>query len=100
MVDLLANYGADKPKWVFLPLHAWEWVFALIFRGQRLSDDLAVGLAAHLALDHTNAAITHPFFYWMWFRMLNRFRARAPLIDPVRYARGSQWMKQGPLDWL
>jgi hypothetical protein len=100
MLDYFANRSAEKPTWVVLPLHAWEWVFALAARRRRASDALAVGLAAHLALDQTNWAITHPLFYWISFRVLNGFRARTPLIQPERYERGSRWMKQHPLEWL
>lgn len=100
IVDLFANRGADRPIWTILPLHAWEWVLALTLRHTRRADGLATGLAAHLALDHMNHAVTHPLFYWITFRALHRFRARAPLVDPERYARGSRWMKQTPLDWL
>jgi hypothetical protein len=100
LVDLLANRGTEKPQWVCLPLHAWEWVFALVARRSRQADGLAAGLAVHLALDQTNKAITHPLFYWISFRVLNGFRARHPLIDPVRYARYSGWMQQSPREWL
>lgn len=100
LVDLFANRSSKRPVWTILPLHAWEWVFALLLPRSSRADDLATGLAAHLALDQMNKAITHPLFYWITFRARHRFRARAPLVDPERYARGSDWMKQGPLDWL
>ncbi len=100
LLDLVVNRSFDRPVWIILPLHAWEWVFALVLRRNPTFDDFATGLAAHLALDQMNKAITHPLFYWITFRALHRFRARAPLIEPERYARGSQWMKQKPLDWL
>ena len=100
LVDLFANRATAQPRWIFLPLHAWEWVFALVLRRSRRSDGLAAGLAAHLALDQTNEAITHPLFYWISFRALHGFRARHPVIDPKRYARGAQWMKQPPSQWF
>ena len=100
LVDLAANRSSESPAWIVLPLHAWEWVIALVLRRSSGTDDLATGLAAHLALDQMNKAITHPLFYWITFRALHRFRARAPLVNPERYARGSGWMKQNPLDWL
>ena len=100
LVDYFANRAGERPTWIILPLHAWEWVFALLTRHTRGTDDLATGLAAHLALDQMNKAITHPLFYWISFRALHGFRPRAPLVDPERYARGSGWMKQTPREWL
>ncbi|MBV8713837.1 MAG: hypothetical protein JO020_27885 [Chloroflexi bacterium] len=97
LTDLFANRRAGRLAWVILPLHAWEWVLTLLARG---SHGFAAGLAAHLALDQLNTAITHPLFYWITFRALNRFRAREPLINPQRYARGAQWMFQHPREWL
>lgn len=100
LVDLLANRRAGQLAWVFLPLHAWEWVLTLLTRRTRLGNGFAAGLAAHLALDQMNHAITHPFFYWITFRAMHGFRARAPLIDRKRYEHGSAWMQQSPTDWL
>lgn len=100
VVDYFANYHAERPVWAILPLHAWEWVLALVSRRNPRADGLATGLAAHLAMDQVNHAISHPLFYWITFRALHRFRARAPLVDPMRYARGARWMKQSPADWL
>jgi hypothetical protein len=100
LVDLAANSREGAPRWTILPLHAWEWVLALLARRSHMSDTFAGGLAAHLALDQFNSAITHPLFYWMTFRALHAFRARPPLVDPERYSRGSRWMKQSFLDWV
>ena len=100
LVDYFANRQGERPIWTILPLHAWEWVLALVFRRDPHADGLATGLAAHLALDQMNHAITHPLFYWISFRALHGFRARAPLVNPERYARGSRWMKQKLADWL
>jgi hypothetical protein len=72
----------------------------LLTRHTRQADGLAGGLAVHLVLDQMNHAISHPFFYWITFRALHGFRAKAPLIDPERYERGSRWMRQGPTTWL
>jgi hypothetical protein len=100
LVDYVANHQADHPAWTILPFHAWEWVMALTLRRTPRADGLATGLAAHLALDQMNKAITHPFFYLITFRALNGFRAREPLVNPERYARGAGWMKQTPREWL
>jgi hypothetical protein len=100
LVDYAANRAGERPVWAILPLHAWEWVMALTFRRTPRTDGLATGLAAHLALDQVNGAISHPLFYWITFRALNGFRARQPLVNPERYARGSRWMKQTPKEWL
>lgn len=100
LVDLLANRTSETPRWAILPLHAWEWVFALLLRRTRHADHLAGGLAAHLALDQLNPVITHPLFYWITVRALHRFRAEEPLVDPERWTRGSQWMKQHPGEWF
>jgi hypothetical protein len=100
LVDLVANRRAGRLAWIILPLHAWEWVFALLTRGSRSGNGLAGGLAVHLALDQGNKAITHPLFYWITFRMLHGFRPRPPLIEPERYERGAQWMFQPPSKWL
>lgn len=100
LLDLLANRRAGRLAWIILPLHAWEWVLTLLTRRNRSSDALAAGLAAHLALDQLNHAITHPLFYWITFRAMHGFRAHEPLIDPQRYERGARWMRQSPTDWL
>jgi hypothetical protein len=100
LVDLMANRRAGRLAWVILPLHGWEWVLTLLARRSRATDGLAGGLAAHLALDQVNHAITHPLFYWITFRALHRFRPVAPLIDPERYQRGAQWMSRSPTEWL
>ena len=100
LVDLAANRRAGRLDWIILPLHAWEWVLTLLASRRRTSDGLAGGLAAHLALDQVNHAITHPLFYWISFRALHGFRPRAPMIDPERYARGAAWMTQSPTRWI
>ena len=99
-VDLVVNRGHDLPTLTILPLHAWEWVLALLTRRAHTTDALAGGLAVHLALDQVNHAISHPLFYWILCRARYGFRARAPLVVPERYASGSQWMKQSFLDWI
>jgi hypothetical protein len=100
LVDLFVNRASGTPGWAILPLHAWEWVFALLARRTPRTRGLAGGLAAHLALDQLNPVISHPFFYWISVRALYRFRARAPLVDPERWARGSRWMQQRPTAWF
>jgi len=100
MVDLLANRANDRPTWVILPLHAWEWVFALLTLRTRTTDALAGGLAVHLALDQTNRAVTHPFFYWIALRARYGFRADPPLVHPERWAHGSRWMSESPQHWF
>jgi hypothetical protein len=100
LVDLAANLHGEAPRWSILPLHAWEWVLALLVRNTSHSDALAGGLAAHLALDQFNPVIRHPFFYWISVRAWHRFQAAPPLVDTRRYARSSGWMKQHPLDWF
>jgi hypothetical protein len=100
LVDLAANRRSGRLAWIILPLHAWEWVLALLTHRSRSGYGFAGGLAAHLALDQTNHAITHPLFYWITFRVLHGFRAREPLIDPERYARGARWMFESPHKWL
>jgi hypothetical protein len=100
LVDLVANRQGDDLRWTILPLHAWEWVMALLARRTPLSDGLAAGLAGHLALDQMNHAITHPLFYWISVRALYRFRARPPLASPERYERGAKWMSEGPGGWF
>jgi hypothetical protein len=100
VVDLAANRRAGRLAWVMLPLHAWEWVLTLLARRSRRTDDLAAGLAAHLALDQVNHAISHPLFYWITFRAWHRFRPVRPLINPARYERGARWMMQSPKEWL
>jgi hypothetical protein len=100
LVDLAANRASQAPTWAILPLHAWEWVFALLSRRAALTDGLAGGLAAHLALDQMNSAISHPFFYWIAVRACHGFRARPPLVEPERWLRGAGWMHQGPRQWF
>jgi hypothetical protein len=100
MVDLFVNRHLVSPRWTILPLHAWEWVFALLTRRTVTTDALAGGLAAHLALDQSNHAISHPLFYWITFRLRHGFRAQPPLVNPERYQRGSRWMKQSFTDWI
>jgi hypothetical protein len=100
VVDLFANRQGADVRWTILPLHAWEWVMALLARRSPLNDGLAAGLAAHLALDQMNHAITHPLFYWISVRALYRFRARPPLTSVERYLHGSRWMSNGPSDWF
>ena len=100
LVDFAANRTAARVAWIILPLHAWEWVLGLLARRERTTDGFAGGLAAHLALDQLNSAISHPLFYWITFRALHGFRPRQPLVDPERYARGASWMHQSPTDWI
>jgi hypothetical protein len=100
LVDLFANRGKGVPVWAILPLHAWEWVFALVLRHRRRTDGFAAGLAAHLALDQLNPVISHPFFYWISLRAANGFRATRPLVDPEHWARESGWMRQHPGEWF
>jgi len=100
LVDLGMNRMSSSPSWIVLPLHAWEWVFALLTRRKRGTEWLAGGLAVHLALDQLNPVITHPLFYWITVRALHRFRARRPLVDPELWASGSRWMQQGPAEWF
>ena len=89
-----------KTEWIILPLHAWEWVFGLVARHSRVTDHLAAGLAAHLALDQLNPVIRHPFFYWLTVRLAYRLRAVAPLVDPDRFAHEARWMTQSPTRWF
>jgi hypothetical protein len=101
LVDLVVNRRVgDEPRYLILPLHAWEWVLGLLIRGTRLSLGLAGGLAAHLALDQMNKAIRHPFFYWISVRAAYSFRAEYPLVNPDRMKEGARWMRQSPIDWL
>jgi hypothetical protein len=100
LVDLCANRQGADIRWTILPLHAWEWVMALLARRSPLSDGLAAGLAGHLALDQMNHAISHQFFYWISVRALYGFRARPPLAHLERYERGSRWMSEGPGGWF
>jgi hypothetical protein len=99
-VDLFVNRQGADVRWTILPLHAWEWVLTLLARRSSVTDGLAGGLAAHLALDQMNHAITHPLFYWITVRALHGFRARPPLTTPERYVSGSQWMARGPRGWF
>src|SRR4249920_440551 len=57
LVDLAVNRYTGKRDHLILPLHAWEWVFALLARNTRRERNLAGGLAGHLALDQFNTAI-------------------------------------------
>ncbi len=100
VVDLWVNRRGDRLKWTILPLHAWEWVLALLVGRTAHTNQLAGGLAAHLALDQLNHAISHPLFYWITFRAMHGFQVRRPLVDPERYGRGSRWMGQQPSDWF
>ena len=100
LVDLAATRASGKPEWIILPLHAWEWVFGLLWPRSRVADGLAGGLAAHLALDQLNPVIRHPLFYWLVVRLAYGFRASWPLVDPARFARGARWMTQHPTQWF
>ena len=98
LVDLVANRRSDKEApYLILPLHAWEWVAGLLLQN-RLG--LAGGLAAHLAVDQLNAAIRHPFFYWITVRARYGFRAEWPLVDRARFLQSAGWMRKSPLDWF
>jgi len=99
-LDLFMNRQGAKIEWTILPLHAWEWVLTLLARHSATADGLAAGLAAHLALDQVNHAISHPLFYWISVRALYGFKARPPLVRPERYERGSKWMAEGPAGWF
>ena len=100
LVDLAATRATGKTEWIILPLHAWEWVFGLLARRRRLTDGLAGGLAAHLALDQLNPVTRHPLFYWVTLRAAYRFRAVRPLVDPDRFAYEARWMTQHPSRWF
>ncbi len=100
LVDLGLARAIGGPKFIVLPLHAWEWVFGLLARNDRAARNLAGGLATHLALDQLNDAIAHPLFYWISVRALHRFRADAPLVDVERFRHTARWMHASPRDWL
>ncbi len=102
LVDLVVHRlrAQGPPGHVILPLHAWEWVFALLARRTRTTDGLAGGLAVHLALDQANRAVRHPCFYWLAVRAVHRFRAREPLLHRDRFERGARWMWRGPHEWV
>ena len=101
LVDMALVRGRGRHDLVVLPLHAWEWVGALLLRRSRTADGLASGLAAHLALDQTgNAAVRHPLFYWITLRLLHRFRADAALVYPDRFEQTGKWTRTGPLEWV
>ena len=100
LVDLAVVRSTGKIDVLILPLHAWEWVMALVVRGTRLSAALAGGLAAHLALDQLNPVIRHPLCYSILVRASHGFRARPPLVDPERFERGAAWMTRSPLSWF
>jgi hypothetical protein len=100
LVDLAVTRRAAKAEWIILPLHAWEWVFGLLWRRSRVADGLAGGLAAHLALDQFNPVIRHPFFYWLVVRLAHRFRAVRPLVNTERFAHDARWMTQHPTRWF
>lgn len=105
-LDHLFDLGVHRlrrggpPEYLVLPLHAWEWVLALLTRRTRLSLGLAGGLAAHLALDQGNRAIRHPLFYWIVVRAAHGFRAREPLVDSEYFQKNAAWMTRGPAEWV
>jgi hypothetical protein len=99
-VDLAVDRATGKREHLILPLHAWEWVFALLAHGSRLGRNLAGGLAGHLALDQWNAVIRHPLAYWILVRLAYRFRARWPLVDEERFRHASSWMSKSPSAWV
>jgi len=97
LVDLAVNRSVGEPRYMIMPLHAWEWVAALLLKQHR---NLAGGLAAHLALDQHNRLIRHPLFYVISVRARYGFRAEAPLIEPADVKESAKWMFQSPRDWL
>lgn len=100
LVDFaVARQRDGHPDHIILPLHAWEWVFALLARGTRTSRGLAGGLAGHLALDQHNHVISHPFFYWMVVRLAHGFRADEHLVHTQELHAGAAWMRDHPLTW-
>jgi hypothetical protein len=100
LVDLAATRATGKPEWIIVPLHAWEWVFGLLARHSRRADNLAAGLAAHLALDQLNPTIRHPLFYWLVVRIAYRFSATSRLVYPRHLTHGAKWMTDSPLSWF
>ncbi len=105
-VDHLVDLGIHRldvdgpPRYIVLPLHAWEWVFGLLLRGTGAATGLAGGLAVHLALDQLNGAIRHPLFYWITVRARHGFRAEEPLLHRQRFVHSATWMRRGPTSWL
>lgn len=96
---LLRRFG--RTDVVVLPLHAWELVLALLFRGgTRTTRGMAGGLAAHLALDQHNWTVRHPLFYWITVRAWYRFRACEPLVHRDRFHAAGAWTRQHPLRWV
>jgi hypothetical protein len=103
-VDHLVDIGVLRARGqhdrIVLPLHAWEFVFALLARRSHMADGLAGGLATHLAMDQTNPAIRHPFFYWLWVRVMYRFRASEPLVYTEVFQASGEWVNKGPASWI
>src|SRR5579872_1871635 len=63
LFDLTATFwegDLEHPQHVYLPLHSWELVFGLLWRGSAVAEKLAGGLAVHLAMDQRNPSIRHP----------------------------------------
>lgn len=103
LVDLAvarATGDVTRTRWIIVPLHAWEWVFALLFRRHRFARLLAGGLALHLVLDQSNHAIRHPLFYWIAVRARYGFRAEEPLLHSRRFQHARGWMSQSPTHWF
>lgn len=100
-VDLGVHRALGRADYIIVPLHAWELVLGLLWRGGQTAGATAAGLAVHLLLDTWfNVSVKHPLFYWLTVRALYRFRATEPLVHRDVFLEKAAWMERGPGSWI
>jgi len=77
--------SALKSGRVYLFLHSWEIVFAILIVGLALDNKdlqlLALSLAVHLAID--NAQRKNPLFYFLSYRIIKKFEVPVLLTENI-----------------
>jgi len=89
LIDYLDSLDAGRPRHMFRPFHAWEYVFlasivALGLYSNQLFLVAVLGYLSHIAIDQLSNPV-HPLAYTLTYRVFKGFRRRAltpHMFDP------------------